>query len=119
MFILPINQVVLKRLMGEGNTPCNIYEPLKLDEKRVIIQDFIKFIETCINRIRRPNNSIPKGPRVCDYYYYFGIIIKKITYPNNLFRLVYCLIIIFIFAGSKWRKYWEYKFWYRYIPRTC
>ncbi|XP_021953845.1 GATOR complex protein Iml1 isoform X3 [Folsomia candida] len=64
MFILPINQVVLKRLMGEGVSPeCNIYEPLKLEEKRSHIQEFLKFIETCINRIRRPNTSIPKGPR--------------------------------------------------------
>lgn len=101
MFLLPINQVVLKRLMGEGNTnaPCNIYEPFKPDEKKGMIQDFLKFTETCVNRIRRPNNSFPKMPRVC-------------SYMNCLFsmKLIF-LYLYFLFtfgSGSKWRQRWKY-----------
>lgn len=63
MLVLPINnQLVLKKSIGES--ACDVYEPFKIDEKRTIIPEFLKFIETCINRIRRPNNSIPKGHRV-------------------------------------------------------
>jgi len=60
MLVLPTNLTALKKIMGDV-VPCNVCLPFSLDEKKVLIQDFLKFIETCINRIRRPNNSVPKG----------------------------------------------------------
>jgi hypothetical protein len=60
MLILPNNPTALKKIMGD-TVPCNVYLPLTKEETKALIQDFLKFIETCINRIRRPNNSVPKG----------------------------------------------------------
>ncbi|ODM94660.1 DEP domain-containing protein 5 [Orchesella cincta] len=61
MLILPTQQVS-KRSYDE-QMPCIGTSGLKVEETSAIVQDYLKFIETCINRIRRPNNSFPKGAR--------------------------------------------------------
>ena len=45
----------------EGAPHADIYTPLTEEEQTVLVDGFLKFIETCINRIRRPNNSAKKG----------------------------------------------------------
>lgn len=63
MLILPI-QASAKRSAEEQITNIFGHCSWKVEETSLVVQDFLKFIETCINRIRRPNNSFPKGTRV-------------------------------------------------------
>lgn len=67
MLILPTQHSNVKRCNDEP-APNLAHVAWKLEETCVIVQDFLKFIETCINRIRRPNNSFPKGTRVRHNY---------------------------------------------------
>ncbi|CAL8081295.1 unnamed protein product [Orchesella dallaii] len=61
MLILPTQQV--SRRSYDEQQACIGTSGLKVEETSIIVQDYLKFIETCINRIRRPNNSFPKGAR--------------------------------------------------------
>ena len=60
MFLLPTFQTPAKKIL-EGCEHANVYAPLTDEEKAALVDGFLKFIETCINRIRRPNNSAKKG----------------------------------------------------------
>ncbi|CAG7725373.1 unnamed protein product [Allacma fusca] len=62
MFLLPTFQGAAKKIL-ETSDHCNVYTPLTDEEKAGLVDGFLKFIETCINRIRRPNNSAKKGGR--------------------------------------------------------
>jgi len=59
MLIFPTRIVELKKLM-EGLENFDIFPSAYSEDKNPTVECFLKFIETCINRIRRPNNSFPK-----------------------------------------------------------
>lgn len=50
------------RRILEGYDHCDIYVPLSVEEQSQMVKNFLRFIETFVNRIRRPNAH--KKPRV-------------------------------------------------------
>lgn len=61
VYLLPLNNSATKRII-EGAQHCDIYTSLNNFDYANLVEGFLKFIETVVNKIKRPN---PKKPRVC------------------------------------------------------
>lgn len=58
---MPLNNAATKRII-EGAPHCDVYTPLTSAEHNQMVEGFLKFIETVVNKIKR---SAAKKPRVC------------------------------------------------------
>ncbi|XP_066997885.1 GATOR complex protein Iml1 isoform X2 [Anabrus simplex] len=56
VYLLPINHQATKRIL-EGSEHCDIYQPATPEEQSHSVDGFLRFIETWVNRIRRPNTQ--------------------------------------------------------------
>ncbi|KAF6203439.1 hypothetical protein GE061_001770 [Apolygus lucorum] len=56
VFILPACQVATKKIL-EGSPHCNIYNVHTAEEQQLLIENFLKYIETWINKIKRPQTQ--------------------------------------------------------------
>lgn len=59
--LLPVNQMATRRIL-EGSETCDIYIPPSIEDQSQMVKNFLRFIETFVNRIKRPNAH--KKPRV-------------------------------------------------------
>ncbi|XP_026474994.1 GATOR complex protein DEPDC5 isoform X3 [Ctenocephalides felis] len=55
MYILPLSNVATRKIM-DGTVRCDIYQEPTLEEQNNIIDGFLKFVETFLNKIRRPSH---------------------------------------------------------------
>lgn len=61
VYLLPVNQMATRRIL-EGSEHCDIYVPPSIEDQSQMVKNFLRFIETFVNRIKRPNAH--KKPRV-------------------------------------------------------
>ena len=62
VYLLPVNQMATRRIL-DGSEHCDIYIPLSIEEQALMVKNFLRFIETFVNRIRRPNaHKKPREP---------------------------------------------------------
>ncbi|XP_046613786.1 GATOR complex protein Iml1 isoform X1 [Neodiprion virginianus] len=54
VFLLPLNTPATRRIL-DGSVHCDIYSPATSAEQANFMEGFLRFIETWLNRIRRPN----------------------------------------------------------------
>ncbi|XP_054266200.1 GATOR complex protein Iml1 isoform X3 [Macrosteles quadrilineatus] len=54
VYILPVTSSGASRKILEGSEYCDLYSPLSLEDQSHISETFLRFIETWINKIRRP-----------------------------------------------------------------
>lgn len=54
MFLLPLHNPATARII-EASTTCDIYEQLTINQQAQLMESFLRFIETWLNKIRRPN----------------------------------------------------------------
>ncbi|XP_034240343.1 GATOR complex protein Iml1 isoform X2 [Thrips palmi] len=60
VYLLPVNQMATRRIL-EGSEHCDIYVPPSIEDQSQMVKNFLRFIETFVNRIKRPNAH--KKPR--------------------------------------------------------
>ncbi|KAK9687602.1 Vacuolar membrane-associated protein Iml1 [Popillia japonica] len=58
VYLLPLNNAATKRII-EGSH-CDIYGPMTSADHQQMVEGFLKFIESVVNRIRRPNAKKPR-----------------------------------------------------------
>nr|CAD7428224.1 unnamed protein product [Timema monikensis] len=56
MYLLPLNHVATKKIL-EGADHCDIYTPLSSEELGHLVEGFLRFLETYINRNKRPGTT--------------------------------------------------------------
>nr|CAD7589464.1 unnamed protein product [Timema genevievae] len=56
MYLLPLNHLATKKIL-EGADHCDIYTPLSSEELGHLVEDFLRFLETYINRNKRPGTT--------------------------------------------------------------
>ncbi|KAG5666359.1 hypothetical protein PVAND_014392 [Polypedilum vanderplanki] len=60
MYLLPKEDLIMKRIMEENIENCDIYtQETTLAMQKILIEDFLKFVETHLNKIKRVKK--PKG----------------------------------------------------------
>ncbi|KAE8752931.1 hypothetical protein FOCC_FOCC000276 [Frankliniella occidentalis] len=60
VYLLPVNQSATRKIL-DGSEHCDIYVPPSTEDQCQMVKNFLRFIETFVNRIRRPNAH--KKPR--------------------------------------------------------
>ncbi|XP_069703010.1 GATOR complex protein Iml1 isoform X2 [Periplaneta americana] len=60
VYLLPLNHQATKKIV-EGSYHCDIYTTPTAEEQGQLVENFLRFLETWVNRIRRPNTH--KKPR--------------------------------------------------------
>uniref|UniRef100_A0A1B6F1V2 DEP domain-containing protein n=1 Tax=Cuerna arida TaxID=1464854 RepID=A0A1B6F1V2_9HEMI len=60
VYILPVSTISTRRIL-EGSEYCDLYSPLTQEEQEHISDNYLRFIETWINKIRRPSQKKPRG----------------------------------------------------------
>lgn len=65
MYLIPISQQNSTKRILEGSETTNIYNRLTEDEKGALVDNFLRFIEACVNRLRRAACS--RNSRVKNY----------------------------------------------------
>lgn len=69
IYLMPLNNSATKRII-EGAQHCDIYTSPNNSDYANVTEGFLKFIETVVNKIKRPN---PKKPRVCLFIRFLAI----------------------------------------------
>ncbi|KAG8334592.1 GATOR complex protein depdc5 [Homalodisca vitripennis] len=59
VYILPVSTVSTRKIL-EGSEYCDLYSPLTQEEQELISDNYLRFIETWINKIRRPSQKKPR-----------------------------------------------------------
>ncbi|XP_073982946.1 GATOR complex protein Iml1 isoform X2 [Rhodnius prolixus] len=95
IYLLPFCQSGTKKIL-EGSEYCDVYTPLTAEEQRTLTDNFVKYIETWVNKIRRPQNHVNKqrldlsGLNVPNHMtkrrHSTGIITKSSMVGNSPFR---------------------------------
>ncbi|KDR15773.1 DEP domain-containing protein 5 [Zootermopsis nevadensis] len=60
VYLLPLNHQATKKIL-EGSDHCDIYTLPSLEDQGHMVENFLRFLESWVNRIRRPNTC--KKPR--------------------------------------------------------
>ncbi|KAL1140271.1 hypothetical protein AAG570_000203, partial [Ranatra chinensis] len=84
VYLLPLRQAVTKRIF-DGAEHCNIYPPHSASEQASLAESFLRFIETWVNKIRRPPN-----------YKKQKLDLSGFNVPNHLNRRRHSTGIIFL-----------------------
>ncbi|XP_026277578.1 GATOR complex protein Iml1 isoform X3 [Frankliniella occidentalis] len=62
VYLLPVNQSATRKIL-DGSEHCDIYVPPSTEDQCQMVKNFLRFIETFVNRIRRPNaHKKPRDP---------------------------------------------------------
>ncbi|XP_022197522.2 GATOR complex protein Iml1 isoform X3 [Nilaparvata lugens] len=56
VYLLPLSQAPTKKIL-EGSEFCDLYAPLSLEEQTQMSESFLRFIETWVNKMKRPSIS--------------------------------------------------------------
>ncbi|XP_075221255.1 GATOR complex protein Iml1 isoform X2 [Lycorma delicatula] len=56
VYVLPLCQSPTRKIL-DGSEHCDLYAPMTLEEKNHLAESFLRFIETWVNKIRRPSLS--------------------------------------------------------------
>ncbi|XP_014258974.1 GATOR complex protein DEPDC5 isoform X2 [Cimex lectularius] len=84
MYLLPMCPSVTKRIL-DGSEHCDLYNPLSPEEQQNLMDNFLKFIELWVNKIRRPQNH--KKQR---------LDLSCLNMPSHLSRRRYSTGILFL-----------------------
>lgn len=93
VYLLPFNNAATKRII-DGAPHGDIYTPATPSDHQQMVEGILKFIETAINKIKRP--GIQKKPRVCAqallcYYYYFVFAFHWFLFYFDFFIINICM----------------------------
>ncbi|XP_049833121.1 GATOR complex protein Iml1 isoform X2 [Schistocerca gregaria] len=62
VYLLPLNHQATKKIL-DGAENCDIYAPLSTEEQGHFVEGFLRFIETWVNKVKRPNtHKKPRSP---------------------------------------------------------
>lgn len=67
VYVLPLNSAETKKIV-DGASRCDIYSTPASQDHNQMVEGFLKFIETAVNKLKR-SNIVQKKPRVCDAYF--------------------------------------------------
>lgn len=67
VYLLPLTHPATKRIL-EGEPHCDIYTPQTDQDNGNLVEGFLRFVETYVNKVKRPNSY--KKPRVSFIIYF-------------------------------------------------
>lgn len=62
VYILPLNNAEIKKII-DGVERCDVYTLLTCSDNQQMVEGFLKFLETAVNKLKRSNN-VSKKPRM-------------------------------------------------------
>ncbi|KAK9511936.1 hypothetical protein O3M35_000495 [Rhynocoris fuscipes] len=74
VYLLPFCQSGTKKIL-EGSQHCDVYQPLTVEEQKTLTENFVKYIETWVNKIRRPHNYVNKQRVII----FFNIVFEEFS----------------------------------------
>ena len=95
VYLLPLNHQATKKIL-DGSEHCDIYNQSTAEDQGLQVENFLKFLETWVNRIKRPNTC--KKPRV--RLNYFNKFRPWIIWENCLKEW---LVLLCGSCGVAWR----------------